>query len=62
MMMEQSVWCESTSRPTPQEDMISDETYKNMSNNCGAKIGRTRKLVQWMMESTKVLDQTKMKP
>ena len=28
MMMEQSIWCESSSSPTSQKDMLSDKTYK----------------------------------
>ena len=27
MMMEQSIWCENSSSPTLQVDMLSDETY-----------------------------------
>ena len=35
MMTEQSIWSESSSSPTLQEDMLNDKTYKNSSNNCG---------------------------
>ena len=35
MMMEPSIWCENLSSPTLQEDLLSDETYQNSSNNCG---------------------------
>ena len=61
ILSEQNVLYGSASTPTPYEELINEETYKNSNNNCyiveqRPKIVEQNTEAQWMMDSMEVLD------